>query len=302
QLGRIGDFVLNESIILGHEPSGVVSALGEGVTSLKIGDRVAVEPGVPCRRCDRSKEGRYNLCPKITFPATPPYQGTLTRYYVHEADFCYKLSDNVSCEEGAMLKPLAVGLHACLRANIAIGSRVLVCEAGTIGLVSLLCAKAMGAPNVVVTDICESRLAVAKAMGADGTVNVMGKDPKTCAAEVIALLGRPTDSAIECSGAEASAYIGIYATKSGGTFVLIGMGPEEAKVPLINALVREIDIRGVFRFVNSYATAFEMIANGKVNVEQLITHRYPLEQALEAFETARTGKDGAIKVIINCGR
>jgi len=272
------------------------------VKHLKIGDRVAIEPGVPCRMCDWCKEGRYNLCPDITFSATPPYHGTLTRYYVHAADFCHKLPDHVSFEEGALLEPLAVGLHACRRANITLGHRVLICGAGPIGLVSLLCAKAMGASKVVVTDISDSRLKVAKDMGADGTINVANKEPKALAAEVTALLERAPDASIECSGADSSIQLGIYATKSGGTFVLVGMGAAEVKLPLINALVREVDVRGIFRYANCYPTALEMVASGRVNVKPLVTHRYTLEQTLDAFETAKTGAGGAIKVMIHCGR
>jgi len=289
-------------MVLGHEPSGIVSGLGDGVKHLKIGDRVALEPGVPCRICDWCKEGRYNLCPDITFAATPPYHGTLTRYYVHAADFCYKLPDHVSFEEGALLEPLSVGVHACRRANISLGSRVLVCGAGPIGLVTLLSAKAMGASKVVVTDIDDGRLKVARDMGADGVINAAGKDPKALAAEVVAWLGTAPDATVECSGADSSVQLGIYATRSGGTFVLVGMGAAEVKLPLINALVREVDVRGIFRYANCYPTALEMVASGRVNVKPLVTHRYSLEQSLDAFETARTGAGGAIKVMISCAR
>lgn len=302
QKGCIGDFVVKAPMVLGHEPAGIVSALGEGVKHLKVGDRVALEPGVPCRMCEWCRNGSYNLCPDITFSATPPYHGTLTRYYVHAADFCFKLPDHVSFEEGALLEPLAVGVHACRRARIVLGSKVLITGAGPIGLVSLLAAKAMGASKVVITDITDSRLTVAKQMGADFVLNVAGKDPKSLATEVASMLGGLPDSSIECSGAEASTRLGIYATKSGGTFVLVGMGGHEVTLPMINALINEIDIRGVFRYANCYPTALEMVATGKVDVKPLITHRYTLEQALDAFETTRTGAGGAIKVMIHCGR
>jgi L-iditol 2-dehydrogenase len=135
-------------------------SVGTGVTNFKPNDRVAIEPGVPCRRCSYCKDGRYNLCPDMSFCATPPVDGNLCRYYAHDADFCYKLPDNMSMEEGALMEPLAVAVHACQRAGVSIGKSVLVCGAGPIGLVNLLTAKAMGASRVVVTDIDEGRLKV----------------------------------------------------------------------------------------------------------------------------------------------
>ena len=134
--------------------------VGPGVTNVRAGDRVAIEPGVSCRGCDYCKTGRYNLCPDMQFCATPPVDGNLARYYVHAADFCYKLPDSMSMEEGALMEPLAVGVHACARAGVGLGDKVLVCGAGPIGLVNVLTAKAMGASEIVVTDIAENRLKV----------------------------------------------------------------------------------------------------------------------------------------------
>ena len=165
--GAIGDFIVRAPMVLGHEAAGVVTEVGSAVTHLKAGDRVAIEPGVPCRMCKLCKTGVYNLCPDMQFCATPPVHGNLCRYYVHAADFCYKLPDNLSLEEGALMEPLAVGVHACRRAGVCIGKRVLICGAGPIGLVNLLTAKAMGASEVVITDIADNRLEVAKSMGAD---------------------------------------------------------------------------------------------------------------------------------------
>lgn len=179
--GRIGDFVVKAPMVLGHEAAGIVHQVGEGVThlkpgngfkhhshflfillylilSLKLGNRVAIEPGVPCRSCEPCKIGRYNLCPDIIFCATPPYDGNLARYYTHAADFCYKLPDHVSTEEGALLEPLSVGVHACRRAGVTIGQKVLICGAGPIGLVCLLTAKAMGASSVIITGIINKYL------------------------------------------------------------------------------------------------------------------------------------------------
>jgi len=299
--GCIGDFVVKAPMVLGHETSGIVAEVGPGVQHLKPGDRIAIEPGVPCRVCDYCKNGQYNLCAEVVFCATPPHDGTLTRYYVHAADFCYKLPEHVSFEEGALLEPLSVAVQACRRANITIGDNVLICGAGPIGLVNLMVARASGAAKICITDIDEHRLSVAKSLGADFTYRVTKKETRGLADDVAALFGghRP-DKTIECSGAESSIQLAIYATKSGGTIVLVGLGPAEVRLPIVNAAVREVDIRGVFRYANCYPVALAMVASGIINVKPLVTHRFKLEEALKAFETAKTGADNAIKVMIKC--
>lgn len=298
--GAIGNFIVKQPMVLGHETSGTISKVGKNVKHLKPGERVAIEPGVPCRRCDFCKRGRYNLCHDIFFCATPPDHGTLTRYYTHAADFCYKLPDHVSFEEGALLEPLSVAVHACRRANVEIGQNVLICGAGPIGLVCLLTAKAMGASMIIITDIVEHKLQTASALGADITINVKGRSMDDIKAELGNTLGDLPDVTIECTGAEPSIRLGMLGTKSGGTLVLVGLGAPEAKVPLVDAAVREIDIRGIFRYANCYPTALAMVASGRVNVKPLVTHRFKLEQTIEAFTVAKTGSGGAIKVMIGC--
>lgn len=247
--GRIGDFILKAPMIIGHEASGIVAKLGAKVKNLKVGDRVAIEPGVSCRYCDFCKSGRYNLCPDMVFCATPPVNGNLTRYYAHAADFCYKLPDHVSMEEGALLEPLSVGVHACRRANIGVESVVLILGAGPIGLVSLLSAKAMGAEVVIITDLVQSRLDVAKEMGANFTVLITKDDKEEdLVKKVREIAGRAPDKTIDCSGVESTNRLGLLATRSGGCLVIVGCGPPEVKVPMVNACTREVDIRGVFRY------------------------------------------------------
>ncbi|XP_031553122.1 sorbitol dehydrogenase-like [Actinia tenebrosa] len=297
---RIGDFIVNEPMVLGHESSGVVAEVGEGVTHLKVGDRVAIEPGVPCRTCPFCKEGRYNLCEEMKFCATPPFHGSLCQCYNHAADFCYKLPDHVSFEEGALLEPLSVAVHACRRAGITVGDNVLVCGAGPIGLVNLLTAKACGASKIAITDLDEGRLAKAKELGADYTIKVESRDGKEVANKILEQLGTAADKTIECTGAESSIHTGIYATKSGGVLVIVGMGKSEINLPIVNALVREVDIRGIFRYVNCYPTALAMVASGTVNVKPLVTHHFKLEESRKAFETSASGEGGAIKVMIHC--
>lgn len=300
--GAIGDFIVRAPMVLGHEAAGIVEKCGSNVTSLQVGDKVSIEPGVPCRLCNFCKTGVYNLCPDMQFCATPPVHGNLARYYVHAADFCYKLPPSVSLEEGALMEPLAVGVHACRRAGVSLGKRVLICGAGPIGLVNLLTAQAMGASDVVITDIMENRLEVARNMGATHVYKVgTGKTAEQMSAEVESLLGgNKPDITIECSGVEASIRFGIFSTKSGGCLVLVGLGKPEVTMPIVNAAVREVDIRGIFRYANCYPTAIAMVATGKLDVKPLITHRFQLEETLQAFETAKTGAGGAIKVMIKC--
>ncbi|XP_066591962.1 sorbitol dehydrogenase-like [Prorops nasuta] len=299
--GRIGDFIVKKPMIIGHESSGVVVKIGTNVKTLKVGDRVAIEPGVPCRMCHFCKIGRYNLCKDIVFLATPPVHGSLRRFYKHAADFCFKLPENVSLAEGAFLEPLSVGVHACKRANITIGSKVLILGAGPIGLVTLLVAKSMGASKVVITDLMQDRLDVAKQLGADAVL-LMTKDgtDEENVRRVHDLFGEEPDKTVDASGAQSSIRLAILATRSGGTAVLVGMGAPEVQIPLINALIREVDIRGVFRYANCYQDALDLIASGKVNVKPLITHNFKIEETIKAFDTSKDVKSGAIKVMIHC--
>ncbi|XP_058452129.1 sorbitol dehydrogenase-like [Malaya genurostris] len=298
--GRIGDFVLRKPMVIGHEASGIVSKVGSKVKNVQVGDRVAIEPGYGCRVCDFCKAGRYNLCEDMIFCATPPFDGNLTRYFTHPADFCYKLPPHVTMEEGALLEPLSVGVHACRRAQVGLGSEVLILGAGPIGLVTLITAKSMGAGKIVITDLQQSRLDVAKELGADATLIIeKGKSEQEIVKQIHTLFGGAPDKTIDCSGAEATSRLSILATRSGGCAVLVGMGPPEVKLPLVNALAREVDIRGVFRYCNDYPAALSLVASGKIDVKRLITHHFNIEETMDAFKTSRHGLEGAIKVMIH---
>ncbi|KAF6133059.1 hypothetical protein HJG60_017905 [Phyllostomus discolor] len=276
QHGRIGDFIVKKPMVLGHEASGTVVKVGSLVTHLRPGDRVAIEPGAPRETDEFCKIGRYNLSPTIFFCATPPDDGNLCRFYKHNASFCYKLPDNVTFEEGALIEPLSVGIHACRRAGVALGNKVLVCGA----------------------DLSAPRLSKAKEAGADFILQISKESPQEIASKVEGLLGCKPEITIECTGAETAIQAGIYATCPGGTLVLVGLGPEMTNVPLVHAATREVDIKGVFRYCNTWPVAISMLASKSVNVKSLVTHRFPLEKALEAFETSKKGL--GLKVMIKC--
>jgi len=293
--GRCGPFICDGPIVLGHESSGIIHSVGSGVTNLKPGDRVAMEPGVPCRTCAQCTAGRYNLCPKIRFFATPPVDGTLAQFITHPADFCFKLPDNVSFEEGALLEPLSVAVHACQRSHITAGSHVLITGAGPIGLVCLLVSKALGATVIILTDMMENRLEVAKNLGATAAFKANDPDLLT----KIGQLANVTQT-LECSGSEAALTLAIRATSPGGTIASIGRsGKPTQDIPLFEAMDKEIDFIGSFRYRNSYLKGLELVATGRVNVKPLVTHHFTFDQTQEAFETAEAGKGGAIKCCIH---
>jgi D-xylulose reductase len=300
--GAIGSFIVRSPMVLGHESSGIVTAIGPAVTTLSIGDRVALEPGVPCRSCSYCKEGRYNLCPEMAFAATPPFDGTLCKYWRLPEDFCYKLPEHVSLEEGALVEPLSVAVHVSRQAGIKFGQSVVVFGAGPIGLLCCAVAKAFGASKIVVVDIVESRLRLAKTYGAT-TTYVPEKISAAENAERIveaAGLGEGADVVIDASGAEPSVQTGIHVIKSGGTYVQGGMGRPEIAFPISAMTIKEINVKGSFRYSSGdYATAVELIASGRVNVKELITGRVKFRDSEQVFKDVLSGKEGLVKVIIS---
>lgn len=310
QAGKIGNFILKAPMILGHETSAIVMEVGEEAamrSGLKPGDRVAVEVGLPCSTCNYCRSGKYNLCLQMAFAATPPHDGTLTRYFNHPADFCFKLPASVSCEEGALLEPMAVAVHACQRAPIKLGDVVLVCGAGAVGLLSMLVAKAFGASHVIVTDIMESRLAFARQLGASATFqSTREQSPLEMTQQQVRPFVRQVrpsgpdgvDVVLECSGAEPSLHLAIQSAGMGGQIVCVGCQADTVSVPLNCAVMQEVDIKGVFRYRNCYPLALSLVESGKINLRPLITHRFKLEESVKAFETCLKGE--GVKILIKC--
>ncbi|RWR87587.1 sorbitol dehydrogenase isoform X2 [Cinnamomum micranthum f. kanehirae] len=299
---RLADFIVKEPMVIGHECAGIIEEVGSEVKNLAVGDRVAIEPGISCSRCKICKDGRYNMCPDMKFFATPPVHGSLANQIVHPADLCFKLPDNVSLEEGAMCEPLSVGLHACRRAEVGPETNVLIMGAGPIGLVTMLVAHAFGVPRIVIVDVDDHRLSVAKDLGADEVVKV-SSNIQDVDAEIVQIheaMGASVHLTIDCVGISKTMSTALRATQAGGKVCLVGMGHPHLTVPLTSAAAREVDIVGCFRYKNTWPLCIEFLRTGKIDVKPLITHRYGFsqEEVVEAFETSARGGN-AIKVMFN---
>ncbi|KAE8142566.1 L-arabinitol 4-dehydrogenase [Aspergillus pseudotamarii] len=306
--GCIGPMIVTGDHILGHESAGEVIAVASDVTHLKPGDRVAVEPNIPCHACEPCLTGRYNGCDKVLFLSTPPVDGLLRRYVNHPAVWCHKIGD-MSYEDGALLEPLSVSLAAIERSGLRLGDPVLVTGAGPIGLITLLSARAAGATPIVITDIDEGRLAFAKSLVPDVITykvqtNLSAEDN---AAGIIDAFndgqGSAPDAlkpklALECTGVESSVASAIWSVKFGGKVFVIGVGKNEMKIPFMRLSTQEIDLQYQYRYCNTWPRAIRLVRNGVISLKKLVTHRFLLEDALKAFETAADPKTGAIKVQI----
>lgn len=286
--GRIGPYVVDQPLVLGHEAGGTVAAVGPGVDGHAPGRRVSIEPGVPCRNCAQCLRGRYNLCPRMQFFATPPYDGAFAEYVVMPAAFVHPVPDAVSDDAAGLLEPLSVGIWACRRAGVTGGSRVLVTGAGPIGLIAAQVARAQGATEVVVTDVNPNRLALAEATGATAL------DASTTS---IAASGFEPDVLLECSGSPRATRDGVAAVARAGHVVLIGMGSDEITLPLPRVQERELVITGAFRYANTWPTAVALVAAGAVDLDGLVTGVYDLDSVEDAL-TAGRRDPGSVKAVV----
>jgi len=276
--GRIGDFVVKEPLVLGHEPAGVVVGLGQGATRHRPGQRVALEPGVPCSVCAQCRLGRYNLCPRMRFFGTPPVDGAFCEYVVLREDFAHAVPDTLSDEAAGLLEPLSVGVWACRKARVAPGSRVLITGSGPIGLVAAQSARAFGASEIVVTDVNADRLAVAAEVGATAVVDVSSRS--------LADTGYEPDVLLECSGVARATGEAIRQVGRAGRVVLIGMGGDELALPLAHVQGRELELTGTFRYANTWPAAIDLAAGGAVDLDRLVTHRFALGEVEQALTVA----------------
>ena len=291
--GKIGSFVVKEPLILGHESSGIVEKVGKNVKDLKEGDKVVIEPGIPCRKCDYCKEGKYNLCSDVKFFATPPINGTFCEYIVHPSDFVYKIPNNLSLEEATLIEPFSVGIHASNLINLRPGEKVIITGLGPVGLLTLILAKVSGA-YVCGIEKNNFRIEFAKKIGADYIINTNQVDIK----EIKNILKEKFDVVFECSGFQGLIEECIYWVKRGGRIVFIGMGTELINFNISYLTINEIKISGIFRYANTYKKAIEILSRNKINLNEMISKRFTLEQVKDALEYPIKNTD-CIKVIVN---
>ncbi len=288
--GRIGDFVVDGPIVLGHEAAGRVVGLGPdaaGTDALSVGDRVAIEPGTPDHVCAECVRGRYNLCERMEFLATPPYDGALTELMVMDARQLFVLPDAMSYEEGALLEPLSVGLWGCERAGVQPGDAVAITGAGAVGLLAGISARAMGAASVMLSDVATDRLEFASSLGFE--VVEAGEGPGVAAG---------ADVLLECSGAPGVLATGLEDLNPNGRVAVIGLSHEDAVgLPLTQTSNKELTIVPVFRYRHTWPTAIALVASGRAEVASLVTHRFDLAGSADALEL--TGAPGTVKTVIN---
>jgi L-iditol 2-dehydrogenase len=287
--GRIGAYLVEKPLVLGHEASGVVAALGPGTTRHTVGQRVSLEPGVPDFTCDQCRAGRYNLCPGMRFFATPPFDGAFTEFVVLHEEFAHPVPDSLTDDAAALLEPLSVGVWACRKGGVSPGDRVLVTGAGPIGLVTAQTALAFGATEVVVTDVNSARLRLAVELGCTGAVDV--------GATTLADAGFEPNVLLECSGHPAAIGAAIRTVARAGRVVLVGMGGDEIPLPVSYVQEYELELTGTFRYANTWPTAIALAASGRVDLDRLVTGRYGLAQVETALTSGMRDRT-SVKAIV----
>lgn len=297
ETGAIGPYVVEPPFVLGHEPGGVVVEVGKNVKHLKVGDKVALEPGKTCGHCQFCRQGQYNLCPDVIFFATPPVDGVFQEYVAHEADLCFKLPENVGTMEGALIEPLAVGFHAANQGEAHIGQTAVVTGAGCIGLVSMMALKAQGVSRVIVVDIMPKRLEKALELGADCVIN--GKEQDVVQAVLDLTDGMGCDLVVETAGTEITTRQAINMTRKGATIVLVGYSKSgEMTLPMSLALDKELTFKTVFRYRHVYPMAIDAVAAGKINLKGIVTDVFELDDIQNAMDRSVADKANIVKAVV----
>ncbi len=286
----------NQKIGLGHECAGTVVGVGAKVKRIKVGDRVNIEPGIPCGKCKFCLEGHYNICPDVDFMATQPnYRGALTNYLTHPEALTYKLPENMDTMEGALVEPAAVGMHAAMEAEVKPGKKIVILGAGCIGLMTLQACRVMGASEIVVADVIEKRLAMAKKLGAMETINGMKEDTVARAKEILGDWG--ADIVFETAGSRVTAGQTTKLVMRGGRIMIVGTIPGETPIDFLS-INREVKIQTVFRYANNYPMTIEAISSGRFDVKSMATDIYDYHEVQRAFEESLSRKADIIKGVI----
>ena len=295
--GAIGDFKVSFPFVLGHEAAGTVVEIGEGVTDLAVGDRVAMEPGKTCGQCIYCKTGRDNLCPDVEFFATPPIDGVFCEYVAHPASLCFRLPENMDTIEGALIEPLAVGFHAANQGGARLGQKAVVMGAGCIGLMTLLALKAFGVTEVYVVDVMENRLAKAKELGAAGIIN--GKEQDAVEELMRATAGKGMDLCIDTAGSQITMNQCIGAAAKGAAVVFVGYSAQDqVSLDINNALNKELTFKTVFRYRNLYPLAIEAVSQG-LNVKGVVTDFFKFDDVRKAMDLSVSNKAEIVKAVLS---
>jgi L-iditol 2-dehydrogenase len=285
--GAIGPYIVEKPIILGHELSVVITAVGSDVAQSRIGSRVAVEPQRACKVCKQCQAGRYNLCPDIEFYATPPVNGAFCEYVKIQSTFAYDIPANISFDAAALVEPMSVCIWAAQKAQIKNDTTVLIAGAGPIGVIMAQVARAFGASEVVVTDVVDSRLDFVKKYGATKTINTSKES----------LGSNKFDVFVDACGIPSAVHAGILSTGPAGRALLVGLGSDEMLLPISHIQNNEIMVTGVFRYTNTWPIGIEFLASGKVNLDAIVTHHFGLDEVEQGLKT--TALPGAMKVLIH---
>jgi D-xylulose reductase len=298
--GRIGPFVVDAPMVLGHEAAGTVVEVGEGVTHLRVGDRVCMEPGVPDPNSRAARLGMYNVDPAVTFWATPPVHGVLTPEVVHPANYTFKLPDTVSFAEGAMVEPFAVGMQAAHKARIAPGDTAVVLGAGPIGTMVALAALAGGCARAIVADLAQPKLDIAARYQGVVPVNIR----ETPVTEAVRRLtdGWGADVVFECSGSPRAWETIMDLPRPGGAIVVVGLPVEPVRLDIAMASTKEVRIENVFRYAHQYERAIALMASGRVDLKPLISQTFDFEDSVKAFERAVEGRPDDVKLQIRLAK
>jgi L-iditol 2-dehydrogenase len=295
--GELGPFKVTQPYIPGHEACGEIVEINGTVKGSAVGRRVAIEPGIPCRRCEFCKTGRYNLCQDVVFLSAPPINGTFAEYAALPADFAHPLPDAVDDEAGAFVEPISVGIQACQRARLHAASRVAILGAGPIGLVTFLVARAYGATEVYLIDMLAHRLELGQTLGASACINPRQTDPVEALTELTK--GRGADIVFDTSGSSQACALAPRLAVRGGVVTLVGWPEQSAFTYPVEVIIeKELDVRGVNRYCNTYPKAIALLAAGKIDVAPLISHRFQSEHVCDAFEFASENRSATIKVMI----
>ncbi|XP_049825274.1 sorbitol dehydrogenase-like [Aethina tumida] len=302
--GKTGVYEIDKPMVLGYQGVGKVMQMGKEVTNLNVGDRVVVEPGVPCRKCDFCKTGKYNLCPFIKFCGTPNADGLMRQHHCHASDFCYQIPDCISSEEGALTEVLASAIYACKRGSITSGSVVCIFGACQLALACLMVCRNYGVKKILMVDENTSRLERAKCIGADAILDISKPIcDEILIQKILCALKEEPDVCLELTGSAQGIKVGLRIPKSGGTFVIVGLGNEQTDVQINIIALKELKIMGAYKYTNNcFREAIDMMLSGRAPLKKLITHNYELEDVVQAFKTLKANCGNPLAVIVKCNQ